>query len=205
MAKDIEPKLRLISEYLKINKRETFVIPEYQRGYSWNIIQCDKLWQDVETFIESDKNEPYFFGTIIADCSTPDKISLIDGQQRTTTFILLLKAMQLRLQEMLSVMKRDADTEALGEALKEKHNQIIDILYKTDVEDRINMLKDWNVKGVTILENYSINELHKNELQLIVESRDYSSAEKCCYKYYRKQKDNKYTNFFRNFKFFYEM
>ena len=53
MAKDIEPKLKLISEYLKINPNELFVIPEYQRGYSWDIVQCDKLWQDVESFIDS--------------------------------------------------------------------------------------------------------------------------------------------------------
>ena len=47
MAKDIEPKLKLISEFLKIEKDEIFVIPEYQRGYSWNNLQCDKLWQDL--------------------------------------------------------------------------------------------------------------------------------------------------------------
>ena len=52
-----------------------FVIPEYQRGYSWTILECDKLWQDIEAFMasgevnESGKKEPYFFGTIIADCS----------------------------------------------------------------------------------------------------------------------------------------
>ena len=67
MAKDIDPKLKLISNYLRISKSEAFVIPEYQRGYSWNYVQCDKLWQDIESFIESDKKEPYFFGTIIAD------------------------------------------------------------------------------------------------------------------------------------------
>jgi len=34
MAKDIEPKLKLISDYLRINKKETFVIPEYQTKFS---------------------------------------------------------------------------------------------------------------------------------------------------------------------------
>lgn len=47
MAKDIEPKLKFISDYLTLNEKEKFVIPEYQRGYSWNIEQCDKLWQDI--------------------------------------------------------------------------------------------------------------------------------------------------------------
>lgn len=204
MAKDIEPKLKLISDYLRISKDERFVIPEYQRGYSWNIVQCDKLWQDVEAFIESDKNEPYFFGTIIADCSENNRISLIDGQQRTTTFILLLKALLLRLQEVLPEMKHDMDSEALEEALKEKRNKIIDILYKTDVEGRFDILKNWDtVKGIIVLENKSINELYKNDLQIICEAQSFSSAEKQCARIPRKQKDNKYTNFFRNFKFFY--
>jgi len=53
LAKNIEPRLKLISEYLKLEKPENFVIPEYQRGYSWNVIHCDKLWQDIDAFIES--------------------------------------------------------------------------------------------------------------------------------------------------------
>jgi len=60
--------VKLISEYLKLKKSEKFVIPEYQRGYSWSITQCYKLWQDIEAFIESGESDPYFFGTIIVDC-----------------------------------------------------------------------------------------------------------------------------------------
>ena len=48
MAKNIEPRLQLISSYLKLEKSTKFIIPEYQREYSWNITQCDKLWQDIE-------------------------------------------------------------------------------------------------------------------------------------------------------------
>lgn len=70
--KDIEPKLKYISDYLNIEGNPCFVIPEYQRAYSWNITQCDKLWQDIESFIESDNKDPYFFGTVIIDCSNPE-------------------------------------------------------------------------------------------------------------------------------------
>lgn len=205
MSKDIEPKLKLISEFLKIGKDETFVIPEYQRGYSWNNLQCDKLWQDIESFIDSDKKEPYFFGTVIADCSVSDDISLIDGQQRTSTFLLLLKALLLRLQEVLGTMVVDEDSEALKAALEEHRNTIIDILYKTDAMERHALLKNWSkAKGVVVLKNNSINELYKDDLQIILESVDYKEAEYRCHKIPKKQKDNKYTNFFRNFKFFYD-
>lgn len=60
MAKDIEPRLKMISGYLKLDKPANFVIPEYQRGYSWDITQCDKLWQDVEAFIGNGGNDPIF-------------------------------------------------------------------------------------------------------------------------------------------------
>ena len=50
MAKEIEPKLQTIGAYLK--KSDIFRIPEYQRAYSWDTSNCDKLWQDVESYSE---------------------------------------------------------------------------------------------------------------------------------------------------------
>jgi len=64
MAKNIEPKLKKIGEYLKLENSATFEIPEYQRAYSWEIKHCDKLWQDIENYVESDGDDPYFFGTV---------------------------------------------------------------------------------------------------------------------------------------------
>lgn len=204
MAKKIDPSLKLISRYLKLNKSENFAIPEYQRGYSWNINQCDKLWQDIEDFIQNDATDPYFFGTIIVDCSEENKLSIIDGQQRTTTFLILLKALLIRLTEVLKEFNRDETSEALEEGLKENRNKIIRILYKAEVEERIEILTDWNkAKGIKILENNSINELYENQVEKIIEAENFDAAEKSVHKIPRKHKDNKYTNHFRNFKFFY--
>ena len=213
MTKEIDPKLKLISDYLKIGIDEMFVIPEYQRGYSWTNLECDKLWQDIETFMASGEvndngqKEPYFFGTIIADCSEHNKISLIDGQQRTTTFILLLKALLIRLQEILAEIKPDEDNETLIDGLKDRRNKIIDILYKKNADNRREILKNWDAaRGISILENRSINELRefKRELQVILEAEDFEEAECNCYKIPRRKYDNKYTNFFKNFKFFHD-
>jgi hypothetical protein len=204
MAKNIDPQLKLISSYLKLDKLANFVIPEYQRGYSWNITQCDKLWQDIEAFIESGGSDPYFFGTIIVDCSKDNKFSLIDGQQRTTTFLMLLKALLIRLKEVYKNIPNDEASEALKEGIKENRNKIIGILYKADVDDRTEILRDWEkAKEITILENKSINEQHKDEVKIIVEAKDFVEAEKNVFHFFRRQKDNRYTNHFRNFKFFY--
>ena len=84
MAKSIEPKLRKIGAYLKLEEDTIFTIPEYQRPYSWEISNCDKLWQDITDFIDGDSKDRYFFGTIIINCQNDDTVfGLIDGQQRT--------------------------------------------------------------------------------------------------------------------------
>lgn len=203
MAKEIEPKLQTIGVYLK--KSDIFRIPEYQRAYSWNISNCDKLWQDIESYIDQDAEDPYFFGTIIIDCSIEGYLNLIDGQQRTTTFLLLLKAMHLRITEILKDMADTEEAAGLRRSLQQSLDSIFEILYRADVRKQIEIEKDWNkAKGVKILENVSINELHKDELKNIIEAPTFADAEKMVYKFPRKQKDNKYTNFFRNFKSFYE-
>lgn len=204
-TKNIESNLRLISEYTKLGKDDRFRIPEYQRGYSWTTMHCDKLWQDIEAFIDSGADDPYFFGTIIIDCSTDNCLNLIDGQQRTTTFLLLLKALQLRLKEALDTIQVGPDTRALYMGLSKSQDAIYTILYKADDVKQVEIQDDWNkAKGITILENKSINELYKDDFQNIIEAETYVEAEKAVHKIPRKQKDNKYTNFFRNFKYFYE-
>ncbi len=205
MRKNIEPTLKEIKRYLGLKKNENFVIPEYQREYQWGIDQCDQLLQDIEEFISSSASDPYFFGTIIVDCSSNGRFSLIDGQQRTTTFLLLLKALLLRLNEVIPKVQGDAESEELEEGLKERRKEIMTILYKAEVEEIIGMLKDHSkTKDILILENKSINELHRDELKKIIEAKDFKEAEKMVCKTPRKKKDGKYTNYFRNFKFFYE-
>lgn len=204
MAKDIEPKLKLISEYIALGTNNMFVIPEYQRGYSWDIPRCDKLWQDIEDYIDTDPEDPYFFGTIICDCSTPNKFQLIDGQQRTTTFLLLLKAILLRLNVVLASISRDDDSKALCKGLNKNREKILELLYKADEDKLVDIEDSWDAaRGTVILENMSINEQFKDELTKILDAKDFYEAEAAVYKIPRRQKDNKYTNFFRNFKFFY--
>ena len=209
MAKSIEPKLRKIGAYLKLEEDTIFSIPEYQRPYSWQIVQCDKLWQDIVDYIDSGIKDSYFFGTIIINCQNNDEIfSLIDGQQRTTSFLLLLKALLICINIAIGKTSQDDDSEILFRGLTERRRKIMGILYKAEIENIPNT-PDFNTDRSicshdVIIENHSINELYKTELQNILSSVDFVEAESRVTKIPRKQKDNKYTNFFRNFKFFYE-
>ena len=208
MAKNIEPKLKKIGDYLKLEEDTVFTIPEYQRAYSWGIDNCDKLWQDINDFVESESKDRYFFGTIIINCQDNDtKYGLIDGQQRTTTFLLLLKALLGRINIAIERTASDEDSASLCRGLQERRRRIMGILYKAeteDISDKPDAAKDAEIcrRGI-ILENFSINEQYKTELSTILQATDYASAEARVIKIKYKQKDNRYTNFFRNFKFFY--
>ncbi|WP_218777382.1 DUF262 domain-containing protein [Commensalibacter intestini] len=204
MAKNIEPQLKNIGVYLKLAKSENFLIPEYQRAYSWDTVQCDKLLQDIENFSNTKTDDPYFFGSIIVDCSDADKFSLIDGQQRTTTFLLLLKAILIRLNDVILNIPEDEDSEALIAGLKANRDKIMAILYKAEAEEIPAMRKDYTkTQDILILENKSINELYLKEFNCIIGAKDFKSAEDNVLKISHKRKDNRYTNYFRNFKFFY--
>lgn len=210
MVKSIEPKLRKIGQYLKLDEDTIFTIPDYQRPYSWGIDNCDKLWQDIKDFSEKKEiKDGYFFGTIIINCQEDDtKFSLIDGQQRTTTFLLLLKALLLRINNAIIETSNDEDSESLYSGLKERRRTIMGILYKVEAEDITDIPdidKDRAIcKRTIILENNSINELYKNELRKIMQAVNYDEIAANVEQIKYKQKDNRYTNFFRNFKYFYD-
>ena len=209
MAKNIEPKLRKIGDYLKLEEDSVFVIPEYQRPYSWGIENCDKLWQDIVDFSENKSKDNYFFGTIIVNCKDNDTIyELIDGQQRTTTFLLLFKALLLGINNSIEkINNNDEDSSGLLNGLKERRRRILGILYKAEPEEiseRPNVEKDIIIyEKLNILKNESNNERFKNELNIILKATDFEDAERKVYQIPHKQKDNRYTNFFKNFKFFY--
>ena len=208
MAKNIEPKLKKIGDYSKLEEDTVFTIPEYQRAYSWGVENCDKLWQDINDFVESESKDRYFFGTIIINCQDNDtKYGLIDGQQRTTTFLLLLKALLARINTAINRTASDEDSASLCRGLQERRRRIMGILYKAeteDISDKPDVTKDAEIcHREIILENFSINEQYKTELATILQATDFDSAEARVIKIKYKQKDNRYTNFFRNFKFFY--
>ena len=181
MAKNIEPKLKKIGDYLRLEEDTVFTIPEYQRAYSWGTDNCDKLWQDINDFVESESKDRYFFGTIIINCQDNDtKYGLIDGQQRTTTFLLLLKALLVRVNVAIERTANDEDSASLCRGLQERRRRIMGILYKVeteDISDKPDVVKDAEIcQRSIILENYSINEKYKTELATILQAADYVSC-----------------------------
>jgi len=80
-----------------------FYIPIFQRPYSWTKVECQKLWEDVVEFFlgktpykfQLADAPKYFLGALVVYQDGPDetkRMAVIDGQQRITTLMLLLKA-----------------------------------------------------------------------------------------------------------------
>ena len=84
--------------YAILNGNKQFLIPVYQRYYSWEIEQCSRLWNDIVNMQKTSK-VGHFVGSIvnIAEQAMPtgvQKYMIIDGQQRLTTLSLLLIALR---------------------------------------------------------------------------------------------------------------
>lgn len=81
------------------DKKADFLIPDYQRPYAWGENECQTLWDDIFAFAipdegktEFDSNSEYFLGPIVTFTNEKNKQEVIDGQQRLTTLMLLLRA-----------------------------------------------------------------------------------------------------------------
>lgn len=76
-----------------------FVIPIYQRTYSWQLSQCNQLLSDIIRISQDDNLQGHFLGSIvyfqedITTISDVPKLLVIDGQQRLTTVSILIMAL----------------------------------------------------------------------------------------------------------------
>lgn len=76
-----------------------FLIPIYQRSYSWTEEQCAQLWEDVQRVAQDDRYPAHFIGSVVYiehglyQATSVPQLLVIDGQQRLTTVTLLIEAL----------------------------------------------------------------------------------------------------------------
>lgn len=88
---------------------DRYIIPSYQRHYSWTMEECKQLYDDVLEAFESN-TDSYFLGNIVlAEGEKDDRPEVVDGQQRLITLWLYLKSLCIlqpnnnRLKRMIQV------------------------------------------------------------------------------------------------------
>lgn len=117
-------------------KKADFLIPDYQRPYAWTEDECGTLWDDLFAFAlpgegeeEFDDNEEYFLGPIVTFRNDDDKLEIIDGQQRLTTIMLLLRAFCSKFEFM-----KDTDSKTM-------HADLETCIWKTGALNKVDKTK----------------------------------------------------------------
>lgn len=79
-----------------------YFIPNYQREYSWEEAELTDFWDDLEHTREEEGEDEHFFGQVVVhvDHKDNDKKYIIDGQQRSITSVIFLRALQLCFEEI---------------------------------------------------------------------------------------------------------
>ena len=122
--------------------KSEYVIPDYQRPYSWDTYQCDQLWDDFILFYEGvlKDGEQYFLGNIVV-FKEKDKFFVIDGQQRLTTLLLFIKI----LFDNASTLK------ALESCLKKQDSLTNEIKDELRIKSEVKVYKDHeNMKAIIL-------------------------------------------------------
>ena len=99
--------LATAAKFLDFLKRSPqFVIPIYQRTYSWTEKECDQLWNDILRAGGNEAVNAHFVGSIVyierglSNLTTQEPMLVIDGQQRLTTLSLILSALARALDKL---------------------------------------------------------------------------------------------------------
>lgn len=150
--------------YKILDGSKQFVVPVYQRYYSQDIAQCERLWNDIVKMQKAEKSS-HFVGSIvnIAEKAMPtgvQKYMIIDGQQRMTTLTLLLLALRdyaLDNPEDKTINARRIDNKLLSNNDEDGDDRYKLILTETDRDTLIALVqrKPQNPNSSTrIISNY---------------------------------------------------
>ena len=137
-------------------QREQYIIPDFQRPYSWGIDQCRKLYDDLVDAYNSDKD--YFLGNIIMAVGEKQESqpNVVDGQQRLISLWLMFRSLSLIfpemkvLEETLSTSNWDGSTKEIKiqsnviETYDWKELEKVSKWTVTDIENELNTYTDKN-------------------------------------------------------------
>lgn len=114
-----------ITEYFS---SASYYIPNHQREYSWTKDELEDLWLDINSIRKAPEGQMHFFGQVVIHTEKEnniDKKYIIDGQQRTLTSVILMRALSYVINELIKSASDDDDTEVANQVLSEINNTFI--------------------------------------------------------------------------------
>ncbi len=150
--------------FFEENQNNQFVIPIYQRLYSWEKEQCEQLWDDIIEIGGNDKMNGHFIGSILYvrdDNTHSSPLLIIDGQQRLTTITLLFIALRNHLSEEVKRKEKEIESYLINSD-KDGDKKFRLILSESD-RDTLLSLIDKNKRkpsepSLKIMENFKLFE-----------------------------------------------
>ena len=133
-----------------------FVIPIYQRTYSWHQSQCEQLFKDIIRVSQSENIHGHFVGSVVYfqesvhTVSDVPRLLVIDGQQRLTTITLLIAALAEFLNENESCLETSPtklQNYYLFNAEEEGDLRYKLLLTRGDKDTLINILRGVEIEG----------------------------------------------------------
>ncbi len=159
--------------FFEENQNNQFVIPIYQRVYSWKKEQCEQLWDDIIKIGGNDKMNRHFIGSILYvrdDNTHSSPLLIIDGQQRLTTITLLFIALRDHLNdedEFLEKFSREKMESYLINSDKDGDKKFRLILSESDRDTLLSLIDKDRRKpsepSLKIVENFKLFEKWINE------------------------------------------
>ncbi|GAA7301845.1 DUF262 and DUF1524 domain-containing protein [Helicobacter pylori] len=106
----MKAKATTLLEFFEESQNNQFVIPIYQRLYSWKKEQCEQLWDDIIKIGGNDKMNGHFIGSILyvrdGITHSNNPLLIIDGQQRLTTITLLFIALRNHSSDEVKILEK---------------------------------------------------------------------------------------------------
>ena len=166
-----------------LDGKKQFTIPIYQRTYSWQIKQCQQLFDDIVRVGNDSSELSHFIGSIVyfkpgnSPITSVPELLVIDGQQRLTTVSLLLLALTHFLKEHKDITLEDETWEEVQETyLVNKHRKDDSrfklLLTRKDKATFTKLVDEIDIDGEhskRVLENYQFfkDKLHRDNIQAL--------------------------------------
>lgn len=143
-----------------------YVIPDYQRPYSWGKDECIRLWEDLTTYYDEGKTlnsgSPYFLGNVVI-YNGGKKRFVVDGQQRLITLNLLIRALFTKCQSYTVLERILYKNDPLTGEVKQP--------YEIKVEHNV-LGEDENKKLKNAILNNEIESNYRDNYEIFVEQID---------------------------------
>ena len=169
------------TNFLKfLQQPNQFLIPIYQRTYSWTLKQCQQLWHDIVRAAADEEISGHFVGSIVYiegglyQVASVPQLLVIDGQQRLTTISLLLSALGKAMEasdEKLETSRKKIESYFLFNNQEEGEERNKLLLTQSDRETFIRLIEGRELPQVAskrIVENYEYfeSQIRKREIDL---------------------------------------